>query len=215
MHYNIIFIKAMNIITRNKIIKYPKFKELRKLLYPYSSYYSKGIFTNNCERLVLSITKLDGKFKIISYAKYLWEVSHKRKVRKGYEIDHIDGDCTNDTLDNLQEISSTENRKKGTSATVKKNISNKGKVFLWCPVCGIRFKKYKCRIDFKKLHEGKRFFFCSRECAWKAQEKTFVFPNYQKYKKIRQKLIIRKNICVSFSNVSKKTKIKLNYGSQS
>lgn len=91
----------MKIIKRNKIIKYPKNKKLRRLLFPYSKYYSKGVFTNNCVRLVLSITKLDGLFKVISYAKYLWEVSHHRKVREGYEIDHIDGDCTNDVLENL------------------------------------------------------------------------------------------------------------------
>lgn len=66
-----------------------------------------------------------GKKKLtILYSKYLWEVSHRRKVKKGYEVDHIDGDKTNDILSNLQEITSRKNKEKNvlSKSTSHKNV---------------------------------------------------------------------------------------------
>ena len=175
----------------------------RKCLYPYENYHSSMPFRNKEGRLCLNILIDKENHKQILYAKYLWEVSHKRKVRKGYEIDHIDGDCTNDTLDNLQEISSTENRKKGTSRIITSNNKNAKRLFLWCPVCGTKFKILKWKVNLKKLKEGKEFHFCCRKCQLKAQEKTFVFPSYQKYKKIKQKEFIPANKHEDFKKFSK------------
>lgn len=178
--------------------------KFRRCLFPYGKYHSSGkLYKDASGRTRINLLKEKDLFGFISYAKYLWEVSHKRKVRKGYEIDHIDGDCTNDTLDNLQEISSTENRKKGTSRIITSNNKNTKRLFLWCPVCGTKFKILKWKVNLKKLKQGKEFYFCSRECAWKAQEKSFVFPSYQKYKKIKQKEFIPANKHEDFKKFSK------------
>ena len=178
--------------------------KFRRCLFPYGKYHSSGkLYKDASGRTRINLLKEKDLFGFISYAKYLWEVSHKRKVRKGYEIDHIDGDCTNDTLDNLQEISSTENRKKGTSRIITSNNKNAKRLFLWCPVCGERFKILRCKVNLKKLKQGKEFHFCSKSCKVKAQRKGYDSFDIQKFRKIKQKPFEYKNQCEDFKKFSK------------
>lgn len=115
------------------IIKTVKSK-FRQCLYPYKEYHSRGPFIKNDGRLGLSLIIGINRVITLNYSKYLWEVFHKRKVKEGYQVDHVDGDKTNDIIDNLQEITQSENASKGTNKIIKKNIINKNKLFLWCPV---------------------------------------------------------------------------------
>lgn len=77
------------------IIKRVK-SRFRQCLPPYEDYRSSGPY-NIGKRRYMNISSFY-KNTCVAYARYLWEVAHRRKVRKGYEIDHIDGDCTNDTI---------------------------------------------------------------------------------------------------------------------
>lgn len=53
-----------------------------------------------------------GKTKTISYPRALYETILNRRLKTDEEIDHKDGNKTNDHLNNFQLISGTENRKK-------------------------------------------------------------------------------------------------------
>lgn len=184
-----------------KIITKRVKSRFRQCLPPYSVFRSCG---PNLEknRLHIYLNSTETCVHIL-YSRYLWEVSHGRKVRKGYEIDHIDGDCTNDTLDNLQEISHEENIKKGTSEILKRNGKNSRRLFLWCPVCHKRFKVLKWKVNLKKLKKGKEFHFCCRSCQVKAQHIDYSSFEKQKYKKIKLKEFTPANVAEPFKKFSK------------
>lgn len=190
-------------------IEYRRVKsKFRQCLYPYNNYHSKGPFKNKEGRLCLNVLRNKSNHNQILYARYLLEVKLKRKLKEGYEVDHIDGDCTNDTLDNLQELSARNNRIKGTSRVLSYNLKNKRRILIWCPVCGKRFKIFKWKVNLKKLKKGKKFYFCCKECAWKAQNKSFVFPEVQKFRKIKQKEFSPANQHENFKKFSKPIFIK-------
>lgn len=48
----------------------------------------------------------------ISYARYLMSVKLNRFLDRNEEVDHIDNDKTNDSIENLQILSSKENKEK-------------------------------------------------------------------------------------------------------
>lgn len=187
----------MKIITKRVKSKF------RQCLYPYEKYHSKGPFKNKEGRLCLNVLRNKNNHNQILYARYLLEVKLKRKLKDGYEVDHIDGDCTNDTIDNLQELSSRNNRIKGTSKVILYNNKNAKRLFLWCPVCNKRFKISKWKVNLKKLKKGKEFHFCCKKCAWKAQNKSFVLSKFQKFKRIKLKEFTPANKHENFKKFSK------------
>jgi hypothetical protein len=173
----------------------------RKCLYPYDKYHTSGLFVYE-NRLTLNLLKSKNEYKRILYSKYLWEVHNGRKARKGYEIDHIDGDCTNDFLSNLQEISVILNKVKGTNEIIKKNYKRSNRIFLWCPICGKKFKRLRWKIDFARLNSATKFYFCSRECSHASKENS-VFLVKQRWKKIKKKEFIAKHRGEDFNKFSK------------
>ena len=50
-----------------------------------------------------------------------WETYNKKDIPDGYEIDHIDNDCRNNNLENLQLLSKSEHCKK--TRTINPNIN--------------------------------------------------------------------------------------------
>lgn len=188
----------MKIITKRIKSKF------RQCLYPYEDYHSKGFYIcKGIDRRLICLLR-NRKHRTIAYSRYLWEVSHKRKVNKGYEVDHIDGDKTNDVLDNLQVLSKKENKLKEHFKDLRQiNDYNRHRLFLWCPVCNKRFKKRKCFINISKLKKGKEFHFCCRSCQVRAQHLDYNTFEKQKYKKIKQKSFEYKNQCENFKEFSK------------
>lgn len=185
-------------------IEYRRVKsKFRQCLYPYENYHSSGPFLNKEGRLRINLINCANNYFGMLFSTYLWEVSNHKKVRKSFSIDHIDGDCTNDVLSNLQEISLSDNRKKGTSKIISYNNKNSKRLFLWCPVCGERFKISRWKVNLKKLKRGKEFHFCCKKCAWKAQNKSFVFPAFQKFKRIKLKEFTSANQHEDFKKFSK------------
>lgn len=104
----------------------------------------------------------NGKYvKSIGYAKYLVEAHLGNYISNGYEIDHINGDCTDDRIENLQVISKELNRIK----EIYDNHNFEVLVKLICPNCGKTFDIEK-RNFMSKINYCK-YIYCSRSCSGK------------------------------------------------
>lgn len=110
---------------------------------------------------VCMVKKDDRKARrTILYSKYLMSLKVGRILSSQEEVDHIDGDKTNDSIDNLQIVTRQENEKKfrdGMPCT---------KVTLECPKCGIIFKRRKGQTHLVPSKKATRTF-CSRSCSSK------------------------------------------------
>lgn len=108
--------------------------------------------------------KRDGKYTSTAYARFIFCTHHGKELTRDTEVDHIDGDRTNDMLENLQILDSlTNKRKNALDNGIKKNI-----VFLKCPDCGKTFAREK-RQTF--LAKGGVFTACSRSCSGSFRQK--------------------------------------------
>ena len=103
-----------------------------------SEYYSqKGytrlyIVTNKEQRKTALLYKEDGTSITMSYAKYLYTSHYKEDVDgKEFHIDHINGDKTDDRIENLQKITGKYNR-------LKDHETRKLSICV-CPVCNEEF----------------------------------------------------------------------------
>jgi hypothetical protein len=121
----------------------------------------------------------NGKRTTVSYPKYLLEQKLSRPLLPDETCDHIDGDFTNNSLDNLQVLSRIDN--------IRKHASLKPREIgtFTCPECLVSFTTHMkdARHNRKK---GKAGPFCSRSCAGKYGQrlnKTFrggkKNPNYK------------------------------------
>ena len=122
---------------------------------PYAAMYRRAYLRRDSRgrgRVDLINTKFDRT--TISYARYLLEVEMGRRIPAGYEVDHIDADCSNDDLGNLQILTTEEHLRK--SAAEREGISYKSLV---CPQCGLGFER-----ETRQLTLGKKNIFCSRSC---------------------------------------------------
>lgn len=132
-----------------------------ELKYPFSEDYKKGYLNTNKEpRRVISLISNNGIRTSVSYARYLLSCKLKRYLNKDEQVDHIDNNKMNDSIENLQILSHIENN-------IKKNIFHRIKlkedVELLCPVCNIKFKRPARNVDHK-IKAGKKPC-CSRRCG--------------------------------------------------
>lgn len=99
--------------------------------YKQKGYVKVYINTNKEPRRVATLMSKDGKMTSMSYAKYLYTSCYKCDIPIGEEIDHINGDKTDDRIENLQKISKEYNLRK----------DRKGQEMMMCkyPVCGVEF----------------------------------------------------------------------------
>ena len=103
------------------------------------------------------------KKQVVPYARYLMEEYLGRKLREDEEVHHKDHDKTNDVIENLKVINSTEHRKHHNPLKYKDTIEQ-------CYVCGKSFtftakqhsNKYKQR---KRKPDTVDKYFCSRKCS--------------------------------------------------
>lgn len=109
------------------------------------------VVTNSENRKVCVMKYHDGSTHSMSYAKYLYTSHYKCDVPKGEEIDHINGDKTDDRIENLQKISKAYNAKKDKKCKEMLELS--------CPVCGKKFLFPKRNISTHKNP------CCSRRCG--------------------------------------------------
>ena len=104
----------------------------------------------------------------ISFARYLISIKENRILAKDEQVDHINEDKTDDSIENLQILSQKQNHNK----TFKKGETKK--TFI-CPICGISFL-----LVLRQSH--KQFPTCSRKCGGIKSHKTkankFLKDNY-------------------------------------
>lgn len=100
--------------------------------------------------------------KTILYSKFLMSIKLGRILSSEEEVDHIDNDKTNDSIENLQILSKSENRKKLSF------ISKRNKIELTCPNCKNIFIREKRQTH---LIKGGTHTCCSRKCSGQYQHK--------------------------------------------
>ena len=94
----------------------------------------------------------------ISYARYIISTSLGRYLSSDEEVDHIDGDKTNDDLENLQILTKQMHLEKTLKDRPKRKIET-----LICANCGIVFNRFSNQIKKNKVANH----FCSRHCNGK------------------------------------------------
>lgn len=121
--------------------------------YKNKDYVHAYLLTNNENRKVVCMIKSDGKRTTISYAKYLYTSHYNCEIDSDCQIDHINGDKTDDRIENLQVISKRYN--------IQKDHMPKTYVLLTCPICGTEFL-FEARNLSSKPNPC-----CSRSCGGK------------------------------------------------
>ena len=124
---------------------------------PYSADYKTGYLNVNKEpRRVVSLVRNDGSKTCTSYARYLMTCFIGKYLPKDMQVDHIDNDKMNDTVENYQLLSKADNIAKG---------KRRSFITLICPICTKSFSKEVRNINHK-LKQGKQPC-CSRSCGGK------------------------------------------------
>lgn len=86
-----------------------------------------------------------------------------RLLDSSEEVDHIDNDCTNDALENLQLLTKAANVAKSNPVR---------SAYFECPACGIQFELRGKRLaEYKSNHRRKPSMtgpYCSKSCADRA-----------------------------------------------
>jgi hypothetical protein len=90
----------------------------------------------------------------ISYARYIMSIQVGYVIGKDYEIDHIDTNKTNDTIENLQILKIEDH-------SVKSAQERMGRTYV-CLVCSQCNKSYHKELRQLKLENKNQF--CSRKC---------------------------------------------------
>ncbi len=135
-------------------------KNLIILSEPYSSDWSRGYLNTNTEgRRTLTLYNSNANRSSTQYARYLLSVKLGRYLTKDEEVDHIDGDKTNDSISNLQILGKKQNRQKSNPTTFIKGF---------CYICGVEIIKRKSdlRSPSKKLDLKNGLLTCSRSCGY-------------------------------------------------
>lgn len=98
----------------------------------------------------------DRSRRTVSYPKYLLEQHLGRKLNEPETCDHINGDFTDDRIENLRVLSRPEQAAQAQPPA---------KMFTFiCPICEEEATKF-ARDVRSNLKKGKRGPFCSRHCA--------------------------------------------------
>ena len=123
----------------------------------------------------------NGKRTTVSYPKYLLEQKLGRSLLPDETCDHIDGDVSNNSFDNLQVLSRIDNVKKHAAIHNKEEM-----IYCVCPECNKSFYKPARDIRHNNIKQKKAGPFCSKSCAGKYGQrltKTLrnvkINPNYK------------------------------------
>lgn len=124
---------------------------------PFSGCYVLGPYTysNNRARSYVFVCDPVNKTKLgLLVSRYIAMISLGKRLDPEIHVDHVDGDPSNDSVDNLQLLSLSLNASKGSSSQFITRTC-----FI-CPVCGTQAETRKRPSDIRSLA------FCSRECNY-------------------------------------------------
>lgn len=130
-----------------------------KLEYPYESYDGYLVTNSENRKNVCLIDKVTKKRTTISYARYLMSVKEQRILFPEEQVDHIDGNKTNDSVNNLQILSKGDNNRKNVMET---NRTRK-MVKMICPNCNNIFEK---PLNMTHLQRKGHYTSCSKKCSY-------------------------------------------------
>lgn len=129
--------------------------------YPFEEYDAYLNHHKKMDRMqVCLVHKISKKRKTILYSKYRMSVFLKRILNSDEEVDHIDGNKRNDSIENLQILSRKENLQKSNPPTGRSMVT------LICPFCEKEFTREKRQTHICK---GGYKTFCSVKCSRKHQ----------------------------------------------
>jgi len=101
----------------------------------------------------------NGKRKTVSYPKYLLETKLGRSLLPDETCDHIDGDYTNNCLENLQVLSRADNAAKSMA------FKPAEQAYFVCPECNTSFYKKMRDVRGNQIKQKKAGPFCSKKCS--------------------------------------------------
>lgn len=99
----------------------------------------------------------NGRKRTISYPRYLMMVHLDRELTSDEEVDHIDSDFTNNSLDNLRILSKIEHHKVDVKRLLPETVNCK-----WCNVSFEIYSKYHSNHGTDSKKAGP---FCSKKCV--------------------------------------------------
>ena len=103
----------------------------------------------------------NGKHRTQLYSRYVLEIHLGRSLLREEEVDHIDGDSSNDSIDNLQILSKRENIQKRTD-----DLEQYGEIKSYtCPICDTIFMRDPREVHRKQVEQKRPGPFCSKSCA--------------------------------------------------
>jgi len=139
-----------------------------KAEYPFDKYWIYKVFHRKENRWQANLILIDNISirTTISYARYLMSVKLGRFLEKSEQVDHIDNDCTNDSINNLQILSQNENLSKQVESYWK-NSGNQKYTKLLCANCNNEFEILTRNFKFKSK-SGQEKFYCCRKCSYES-----------------------------------------------
>ena len=126
-------------------------------------------------RKQIYLIPLDGNKKIcMTYARYLMCLKENRVLNKDEVVHHKDGDCTNDSLDNLEIVSRSEHPKIHNNNKIKYeeyevSCPNCNKLFIFTRESQRRHKFRERELSIKGVKSSGPF--CTIQCANKYHAK--------------------------------------------
>lgn len=111
-------------------------------------------------RKIVVIHYIDGTTKTTSYARHIYEQHHNIELDSNVDVDHINGDASDDRIENLQLLSRSDNVLKQ-----YKDSGNYRLLYIFeCPVCETKTQKEFNQVKHN-WNLGKSGPFCSRKCG--------------------------------------------------
>lgn len=136
---------------------------------PYSDIWREGYLVTNKEnrKMILLVGKSDER-STTSYARYLLSVNLCRFLLEEETVDHIDGDKTNDSIDNLQILSREDN--------IRKSSKKITMVSFICDFCKKSFSLPK-----RQTYGKRKTRCCSRICSASIQRERSLMAKQRTY----------------------------------
>lgn len=125
---------------------------------PFENYWCQPPVLSNAGRYIVRFVKPDGKGSSTPLSRFLMSIALGRILLPAEHVDHVDTIPTNDSIGNLQVLSSFDNMSKGSELNRSVSVIS-GK----CPICKTKFQR-RGKLEY---FDPNRVFTCSKTCSGK------------------------------------------------